>query len=169
VKKKCKSWGWEEIVDKPTRERSILDLCFTSMPSLVQNIEVLAGISDHDIVAIDTLIKPFRSRPVKRKVYPSYNKADVDGLNQALADFGNSLTEEKVNESSVEDLWRDFKSVLFTSMDKFIPSKMTSSNHNLPWVDASIRRAVRRKQRLITELEKLVVQPCGKNSKNSAA
>lgn len=40
-----------QMNDKPTRNNSVLDLCFTSHPTLVKNTHVTPGLSDHDIVS----------------------------------------------------------------------------------------------------------------------
>ena len=87
--------NYQQIVDKPTRGNNILDLCFTSMPTLVQDVDVIAGISDHEIVRIDTLIKPQRSRPPKRKVY-LFKRADMEGLVDELNELNNSYSDEFV-------------------------------------------------------------------------
>ena len=47
-----------QVVDLPTRRQNILDLCFTTNPSLVKNVSVTPGISDHDTVVIDSTIRP---------------------------------------------------------------------------------------------------------------
>ena len=145
--------NYQQIVDKPTRGNSILDLCFTSMPTLAQDVDVIAGISDHEIVRIDTLIKPQRSRPSKRKVY-LFKRADMEGLADELNELNNSYRDEFVNQSTVEDLWTKFRDGLETAMDRHIPSKMSSSRFNLPWIDNSTRRAIRRKQRLYNKAKK---------------
>ena len=41
-----------QTVYLPTRDSNILDLFFTSNPTLVQRVSILPGISDHDIVQI---------------------------------------------------------------------------------------------------------------------
>ena len=43
-----------QIVESPTRDRNILDLCFVSHPSLVEYCNVIPGISDHDAVIVKT-------------------------------------------------------------------------------------------------------------------
>ena len=46
----------------------------------------------------------------------------------------------------VEALWSDFKNTTLDAMDSHIPSKLSSTRHNLPWVDRSIKRAINKKQ-----------------------
>jgi hypothetical protein len=47
----------EQIVDFPTRLDNTLDLVFTTHRSLVNKCKPLPGISDHDIVLVDTNIR----------------------------------------------------------------------------------------------------------------
>lgn len=42
-----------QVNNSTTRHSNILDLCFTSHPSLVKNTHVTPGISDHDILVVD--------------------------------------------------------------------------------------------------------------------
>ena len=44
--------------------------------------------------------------------------------------------------------WKDFTKFLGKMMDKNIPSKTTSIRHNLPWLNSSLKRMIRKKQRL---------------------
>ena len=44
-----------QVVTSPTRENNILDLKFTNVPLLVQNVSILPGLADHDIVSEKSL------------------------------------------------------------------------------------------------------------------
>jgi hypothetical protein len=57
------------------------------------------------------------------------------------------MTPELVNRSTTDELWEMFKSTLLDSIDKHIPSKMTSARFTLPWVNRDIRKLIRKKQR----------------------
>ena len=39
-------------------------------------------------------------------------------------------------------------------MDKFIPSKTTSTRHNLPWLNAKLKRMIKKKQRMYNKAKK---------------
>jgi hypothetical protein len=63
----------EQIVDFPTRLDNILDLVFTTHPSLANKCKPLPGIGDHDIVLIDASIgvtssKKFLFMPLRTAV-----------------------------------------------------------------------------------------------------
>ena len=48
----------EQMVTSPTRGQNILDLFFITNPTLVDDISVIPGLSDHDIVLAQVNIKP---------------------------------------------------------------------------------------------------------------
>ena len=58
-----------QIHDQPTRNGKLLDLVFTSNPSLIKSSVSVPGISDHDIVVTDVDIKPVYSSQKPKKVY----------------------------------------------------------------------------------------------------
>ena len=71
----------EQIVDFPTRLDNILDLVFTTHPSLVNKCKPLPGIGDHDIVLIDTSIEVNRSKTPQHKIY-IWKSANTDELSK---------------------------------------------------------------------------------------
>ena len=48
----------EQMVTSPTRGQNILDLFLTTNPTLVDNVSITPGLSDHDIVLIQVNVKP---------------------------------------------------------------------------------------------------------------
>ena len=50
--------GLSQLQREPTREGNILDLYFNNNPGLMQGMHTIPGISDHDIVVVDSVIKP---------------------------------------------------------------------------------------------------------------
>ena len=55
---------------------------------------------------------------------------------------------------SVNDLWKNFKHVLSTTMEKHIPTKMISLNINIPWFKQTHKRAARHKRRAYDKAER---------------
>ena len=51
-----------QVHEKPTREDNLLDLVFTTNPTLIKSSSNTPGISDHDIVVVDSDTKPFYSK-----------------------------------------------------------------------------------------------------------
>ena len=70
--------GLEQIVDFPTRRDNTLDRMLTSHPAFKLRCKPLPSIrsSDHDIVLLDMACKPFKPKPVRRKLF-LWKKADI--------------------------------------------------------------------------------------------
>ena len=49
---------------------------------------------------------------------------------------------------SVNDMWVSFKSEVIAAIERFIPTKMTKKKYSLPWIDSSIRRLIRKREKL---------------------
>jgi hypothetical protein len=62
-----------EVVNEEThfteKSNSILDLFFTSHSSLINKVEIIPGISDHEIVYVEASIKPRKVNKPPRKVF----------------------------------------------------------------------------------------------------
>jgi hypothetical protein len=126
----------------------------------VRNIKVVPGISDHDIVTFDLNTYCQKKRNVKRKVYIR-KKADLNGIKKALKNFAERFEREAITKS-VEERWNDLEYRLQHIMNTFIPYRTTSSRHNLPWFNRSLKRLVKTKQRLYNKAKK-----CEKTSTQS--
>lgn len=83
--------GLIQTVNFPTGNSNTLDLFFTNIPTLVTRIEPIPGLSDHEIVFVDTDITVHRQKPVKRKIY-KWKKVDSEALNQKTADMVDNFT-----------------------------------------------------------------------------
>jgi len=49
--------------------------------------------------------------------------------------------------SNAESLWQAFKSQLHLGINKFIPSKIAKKKNLYPWIDADLRRLIRKRNR----------------------
>ena len=130
-------------------------------PDLVINYQVIAGISDHDIVVVDMKLAAKLIKPPKRKVF-LYKKAEFNEISELINEFDRSLTEEHLQASDVNCLWDNFQTTLQAAIDKYVPSKLSSTRYNSPWIDQSIRRDIRRKQRLFNKARKSGSSKVGK-------
>ena len=116
--------GHSQFISEPThRSGNTLDLLFTNVPHLVNNVTVLdhneACLSDHFGITFNIKLDVSRKKLSRPKVY-NYTKANWRGLNYEL---------RKVNWQSIigsQDphvAWPVFKSVLTNLSDKHIPKK----------------------------------------------
>ncbi|XP_038064967.1 uncharacterized protein LOC119735343 [Patiria miniata] len=137
--------GLDQIVSFPTRLDNTLDLFLTNRPSCINKCLPIPGISDNEIVFVDTDIKPKRQRPVRRKIY-LWNKADM----QQIRCEGNKMKDEFVTKfdasSPVSEMWDTIELKLSKILD-LVPSKFTSSRFNQPWITRKIKQLSRQKQR----------------------
>ena len=137
----------------PTRNDSVLDLIFTNTPTFVQNIEILPGLGDHDILSVDALLTPKRIKIPRRKVY-LYKKGKFDLISNDMDKFAKTLTDDAVEKSTVNTLWNNFKDAILKSIEKHVPSRMSKNSSQLPWVHSSHIRMIRRKHRIYNKAKK---------------
>ena len=140
-------YGLEQIVDKPTRKDRTLDLFFIRNSSLVIKSTVLPGISDHDGIPLILLnTKPSKNKQKPRKVF-MYQKANVTELKVDVQQISNDFSEKDVSTSNANDLWLELKDKLHTAVDKHVPSKTVGKRNNTPWINHTLKRLHKRKQR----------------------
>ena len=136
----------EQTVKSPTRESNILDLFQTNRPTLVNRCEVIPGISDHEMVYIDSNISAKRQKPIKRKI-TLWKRADLDAVRDSAHRFSTELCDQNSIDTPVEELWSAIASELSNIMDSHVPSKMASTRFSLPWVNRDVKTLKRRTQR----------------------
>ena len=128
--------GFTHLHDEPKRENNLLDLIFTTNPTLAKAIVV---------TDIDT--RPYYQKPNPRKSY-IWAKADWEQVNQDLDTLTPNIQEMADSRSNINDIWNTFKQHLFKCLDKHIPSKIIKSNNRLPWFNHKIKKILRKKQSL---------------------
>ena len=131
----------------PTRGPNVLDLVFTTNPSLVKSSTSIPGISDHDIVITDFDVKPYASPQKPRKCF-KFGKANWHQMKTELNSLEQEISEEKRKGADVNTLWTTFKDRLQSSIDKNIPTFMLKTRHSLPWITPQLKRMLKKKQRL---------------------
>ena len=72
----------------------------------------------------------------------------MDVIRDHLARFKGSFLSSDHSHSSINDMWVSFKSEAIVAIERFIPSKMTKTKHRLPWIDSSIKRLIRKRDKL---------------------
>ena len=111
------------------------------------------GKADHDLVYIEYDIKAKRIKQASRKIY-LYNRADMSGLRDHMSEFKESYLSEDHSHMSVNVIWVKFKTGFLEAVERFIPSKMTKTKYSLPWIDATIKRLMKRRQKLYLRARK---------------
>ncbi|KAL8612317.1 hypothetical protein ACOMHN_062264 [Nucella lapillus] len=131
----------EQQVDFPTRQKKTLDLILTTHPSLKTRCKALpsVGNSDHDVILYDTSLRPFRPKPKRKR-----------GAEKIWKSTLKPSTSTQANQMP----WRGFSERVQKTINKNVPSKTTQGRYSYPWIDTSLRRAIRRKQRAHTKARK---------------
>ena len=134
-----------QVVNIPTHNDKTLDLLFTNAPSPVNRVKGMPpiGKADHNIVYVEYDIKTKRIKQESRKIY-LYKRADMVGLKDHMAQFKDAYLSEDHSHMPVNDMWVKFKTGFVEAVERFIPSKMTKTKYSVPWIDATIKRLVKR-------------------------
>ena len=135
-----------QMVREPTRGENILDLFLTTNPTLVDTVSIIPGLADHNIVKCTVNTKPRLAKTAPRKIF-LYRRADWTSFKAYMQSFRDSFL-SSYKGKSVEVLWTEFKEALNTGIEKFIPSKLSGNKKHLPWITQSIKRAIRKRDRL---------------------
>eukprot|EP00057_Strongylocentrotus_purpuratus_P028746 XP_011683220.1 PREDICTED: uncharacterized protein LOC105447168 [Strongylocentrotus purpuratus] len=136
----------QQMVSFPTRINNCLDLFLSSRPTLLSKCVALPGISDHDILLVESSVVASRNRPVKRKVF-LWKHANMENLREDCLAFQQAFTEQFDRSSPVQAMWDNIKTTLLHLMQKHVPSKMTSTRFNQPWISRSLKQLTHRKKR----------------------
>lgn len=138
-----------QYVSDPTRPASLktLDLVLSSVPSLVSNVCVQPGMSDHDIVDFYINTDPRRMTRSPHKIY-LYNRMNIEGLRKDMITLKSQFTAYS-SLRSVEENWTFFKKGIRSAIDAHVPSKMTKRRPDVPWLSLSLKRKLRKRERLL--------------------
>ena len=138
-----------QVVDIPTRNDKTLDLLFMNFPSPVNRVKGMPpiGKADHDIVYVEYDIKAKRLKQASRKIYLK-KRADMVGLKDYMIQFKDVYLSEDRSHMSINVMWVKFKTGIVEAVERFIPSKMTKTKYPVPWIDLTIKRFVKKKNKL---------------------
>jgi len=150
------SFSLTQLVNEDTRltdtTSSCLDLIFVSNPSLVENVKVIPGFSDHCIPFVDMLSSVRLNQKAKRTIY-LFDKANWFEIKNGILDFGSKINSSNVA-SNVQSLWDAFKSKLDELVTKHVPTKVLSGKQHLPWLNAKVRKLMKKRDRLYCKNKK---------------
>ena len=146
-----------QTVNKITRGENTLDLFFTNNESLVNRVETIPGMSDHDIVLIENELSPKRVPQPKRKVL-LYKKGDYDGMKDELKSFQQEFNTIDKDSITTSEPWSLFKTKMEQLISKYVPTKMWSKKHKLPYFNQEL-----------SKLNKIMHKAYAKGRRNSKA
>ena len=123
----------QQMVSQPTRKDSTLDIFITNRPTLTTRCTTLPGLGDHDIVFVESSASAKRSKPAKRRIH-LWKKANLESMKSSCKSFQQEFLQKFNSTSNVNTMWNDIKNHLLSTLDLFVPSKMTSSRFSQPWI-----------------------------------
>ncbi|XP_053389502.1 uncharacterized protein LOC123526856, partial [Mercenaria mercenaria] len=143
----------EQMVKVPTRLSNTLDLFLTSHPSHVHLVKTLPGLatSDHDIVFHEVKIN--RGRPIQpKRLIKQYRKTNWEAIRSDMRSFSSSFISKAY--TNPDEAWNSFKDSLNESCIKHIPTKISKSRADLPWLTPRIIRLIHKRDKLYHKLNK---------------
>ena len=140
----------KQHVAEPTRPASMktLDLVLTSAPTLFSNVRVQPGMSDHDLVNFCINANSRRVCKPTHKVY-LFNRMDLPGLKKHMAEVATNFKSTNPESKSTEENWLFFKEEIINPINIYVPSRMTKRKPDLPWMTVTIKRQLRKRERLL--------------------
>lgn len=148
-------YGLEQLISEPTRGNNILDLLLCSHPSLISNIEIASGISDHDAIhyCLELPNKPLCDA-LDHPIY-LYHKGNMEGVKSDMLDFQLQFFMSDPYLNDVENNWNNLKQAINNAIIAHIPKKPSQSKNNLPWITPSIKRLMNHRTRLYRKAKSL--------------
>ena len=113
-----------QMQKQPTRNENNLDLFLTNNESLVKSTSIIPGISDHEIVIIDSIIRPKIATAAITKIYKWYS-VDWIEINENLSQFKQTFLKLTANRT-VEENWNELKHHINKLIHDKIPHKWSS-------------------------------------------
>ena len=122
--------GLEQMLKSPTHytdtTEAIIDLFLTNNATLVNKVEVIPGISDHEAVYIESSLRPDKIEKPPRKVL-QYNKMNKPEMIKKLRGTKIEMNNDHRN-MTVDEVWDIFKKKILDAVDQTVPSKMINNN-----------------------------------------
>ena len=143
--------GMEQMVLEPTRGSNTLDLIVTNIPHQISRVEVIPGLSDHDIVYCELSSNVQKIRQPPRKI-PMYGKADWEGIKTKMKQL--QVDMENQENRSTEELWTMFKETYTAAVEEHIPHKQARPKSSKPWVTPEIKKLISRRARVYKQMKK---------------
>ena len=140
--------GHTQLIDVPTHKAgNVLDLFFTNIPDVCQNVKVLdqneACLSDHFGITFQVRFGVHCKRMPKRRGF-DYSRANWDDLNFDLRRIN---WDQVVGSYDPHTAWPRFKTVLDGLCKAHIPIKSTKCQFQPPWFDSDCDKILRDKEK----------------------
>ena len=95
------------MVDSPTRERNILDLFATNRSNLIHKVEVIPGLSDQEVVSIESTISATLTMSRSHTVF-KWHLADWQSINKKMHCLSSWFIPNCSIDTEIQELWSIF-------------------------------------------------------------
>ena len=129
--------GYSQVVQGSTRGDALLDVFLVRPESSVAHSGIVQGISDHQAVILEVKWNDTYTKPQVERLVPVYNKTDIIGLQTFLWDKYEAWSS---NGKSVEEIWDNFKNIVYESLEQFVPHKKIRKNSDPEYYNKEIKR-----------------------------
>lgn len=117
----------------------MLDLVFSTTTKLIQAWHIIPGISDHNTILFEV------------HVVSKFHKRKYESLRAKLSSLHNYYLTSNPEERPVENNW---STSILEAINTFIPSKMSRSKHNFPWISPAIERFMNKHDHLYNKTKR---------------
>ena len=125
-------------------------MIFTNNPTRFPRLDIIPGVSDHNIVFTEVEIIPIKHKQQPRKIL-LYQRAKWDTLKdemkKCLVDISNSG-------AGVNDLWNSFKNSLEKSINEHIHHKEVKEKDSIPWISPELKKLIRKRDKYYKTMNK---------------
>ena len=104
--------------------QSTLDLFFANNSTLIDKVEVIPGFSDHEVVYVESSLRPDKIKKPPRKIC-LYNKADKQHLRQNITNI--NLCERNTKNMTTDQIWINFKEKVMKAIDETVRTKFINN------------------------------------------
>ena len=136
----------------PTRFSANLDLFACNKPSLVKSVKTIPGLSDHDCIAVDMDIEAQVNKRPSHKIY-LWSKANWAEMKTDTHNFCETYLKD-ASARSVDENYTTIEQHLKSMLNTHVPSKMSRTRVDVPWLTQDLKKQCKRKQRLYNKSKK---------------
>ena len=132
-------------IDRATRESSILDLLFSSIPEMIEDIEISSPVanSDHNIITWKLTYK-HHTDASKQKLF-NFHKGNYEAINHNLSEID---WEAMMAGMDVEQMWMLIVNKLNDLKEEFVPTRQEQKQKNPQWLKPRLNNAIKKKRKL---------------------
>ena len=138
--------GLQQIVNFPTRNNNTLDVVLTNRPSLVKQCVGMPGLSDHDIVFVETSSRALHHKPARHKIL-LWKHANFDDIQPKISNWTRDFISANITFTLVENLMTIITDSLSKIVWDNVPSKFLTKRLEQCWTTTLTKCMCRRKAR----------------------